>query len=354
MMLEKLLPSFFGLTLLLCSCSSEETVEISALCERDEIGNYVIKWETSPRMEGTVKLYVSNQPDGFDYSRPIDYIPTSSGVTTYVTNDNITRMYFRLTFSDKYTRTLGAREVSTDYIQNFRDLGGYRTASKKELQWGKVYRSGSLTHINDWDSLRLNNLALKTFIDLRAPSEIALAPVSYSPLNVVSIPLVSESLRDIFPRIHSGKMKKGDVYLLLQDRYLRYIDSFDKELKQALELFLDESNYPIVISSSFGKDRAGLLSFFLLYALGVQEEDILHDYLLTNRYLDKKEFAYLVSNSNSSVQETLTSYLLVDEELFSFFTKYINKEFGSTDQYLVKQLGFTKEKQKQLRNILLE
>lgn len=49
-MLGKIL-SLFASVILLVGCSSNAP-DIRAICLRDDIGNYVIKWETDPVMEG--------------------------------------------------------------------------------------------------------------------------------------------------------------------------------------------------------------------------------------------------------------------------------------------------------------
>ena len=93
-MLGKIL-SLFASVILLVGCSSNAP-DIRAICLRDDIGNYVIKWETDPVMEGIVKMTVSDNPDLFTNESPIIYANIKDGVATYITNDNISRKYFRL------------------------------------------------------------------------------------------------------------------------------------------------------------------------------------------------------------------------------------------------------------------
>ena len=69
---------------LLGSCSSNEPT-IHTNCQRDEIGNYILKWEITPSMEGTVSITVSDDPARFD-GPATKYVNIQDGVTTYVTN----------------------------------------------------------------------------------------------------------------------------------------------------------------------------------------------------------------------------------------------------------------------------
>lgn len=52
-----------------------------------------------------------------------------------------------------------------------------------------------------------------------------------------------------------------------------------------------------------GKDRTGIASLFLLYILGVDMNDIFHDYLLSNKYLInvRKENIEYVNNHSGNV-----------------------------------------------------
>ena len=167
MILKRILFLFTSVALL-AGCSSGRAPEIRAICLRDDIGNYIIKWETDPHTDGTMKLYVSDTPNSFDMSRPCSYADINDGRVTYITNDNITRKYFLLSFNDKYYRTVGARSVQMDSVQNLRDIGGYFSEHGNRMTgWGKIFRSGELKALSRNDTIRLDNLTIKTVIDLR-------------------------------------------------------------------------------------------------------------------------------------------------------------------------------------------
>ena len=107
-MLGKLLTLLTGVTLIWTGCSSGSP-DIRAICVRDNIGNYVIKWETNPLMEGSVKVEVSENANRFNGGAPVITANIRDGVATYITTDNLTPKYFRLTFNDRYARIIGAR-----------------------------------------------------------------------------------------------------------------------------------------------------------------------------------------------------------------------------------------------------
>lgn len=351
-MLLKIL-SLFASVAVLAGCTSN-TPEIRAICLRDDIGNYLIKWETYPVIEGTLKMYVSDSPEAFDTSTPAVYANIGDGVTTYVTNDNIKRKYFLLSFNDKYYETVGGRSIVMDSIQNLRDLGGYFTSHNNQMtKWGKIYRSGQLSSMNEWDSIRMENLGIKTILDLRTNNEGAYSPIRYHKANIIHIPIATGNMVDIPERIREGHMRKGDGILYMQDMYLQFLAENNKQFAEVLNQLLNKDNYPILISCSLGKDRVGFLSAMLLASLDVPEETIMKDYVVSNDYINKKEYADMARSLDSDAQETITVLLSANESLMDLVFQQINKEYGSVDKYLSKGLQLTEKKRNQLKDILL-
>ena len=61
--------------------------DIRVVCVRDEVGNYILKWETAPQLKGQVQIYASSTPEEFDMSAPDLSAKIEEGVTTFITND---------------------------------------------------------------------------------------------------------------------------------------------------------------------------------------------------------------------------------------------------------------------------
>jgi protein-tyrosine phosphatase len=95
---------------------------------------------------------------------------------------------------------------------------------KSHTRWGKIYRSGKLSRLSEWDSIRLNNLGIKTIIDLRGTDEIQKSPVLYKKIKVVNIPIPTVDEDHISRLIMEGRMRKGDAILFLQDMYLQFVE----------------------------------------------------------------------------------------------------------------------------------
>ena len=350
-MLVKIL-SIFICTAAFTACSSNAP-EIRALCLRDDIGNYVIKWESNPPMQGNVKLFVSDNPDNFNINTPVGNVNINDGVTTYITNDNMTRKYFMLSFNDKVYQIVGSRGVVMDSIQNLRDLGGYTNNRNLTTRWGKIYRSGKLSRLSEWDSIRLNNLGIKTIIDLRGTDEIQKSPVLYKKIKVVNIPIPTVDEDHISRLIMEGRMRKGDAILFLQDMYLQFVEGNSSQYASVMEQLLNKENYPVLITCSLGKDRSGYVSALILASLGASESTILKDYTSSNDCMDITKIAKMANGLNSDAQETFTALLNADEAYMDLALKKIRKDYGSMDKYLEKEIGMHEKKREKLKEIML-
>lgn len=342
----------FVFSLIFSGCSSERP-DISVVCQRDDIGNYVIKWETYPQMTGTMKLYVTDNPDHFQKSNPVVITDIKEGRATYITNDNITRKYFRLSFNDKYKKDVSSRAVSTEEIQNLRDLGGYQSKNGKTTHWGMVYRSGKLTELSEWDGLRLNSLGIKTIIDLRSEHEAEKFPIQYANANIINIPISTGDISVIFERIREKRLRKGDGIIFMQDLYLQFVKQQSAQFGEALRLLLNEENYPVLFSSSLGKDRSGFLSALLLLALDIPESTVMQDYIASNDFLNLKKFEDMVKGLDTEAQETITLLLTANEMYMDIALNKIKKEYGTYQKFLSKELNLTEKEQAELKEIML-
>ena len=54
--------SWLTVLLVLPSCSGTSPA-ISVVCEENNVGNCIIKWETAPVLKGQVKVYTSTSPE---------------------------------------------------------------------------------------------------------------------------------------------------------------------------------------------------------------------------------------------------------------------------------------------------
>ncbi|MBR5298465.1 MAG: tyrosine-protein phosphatase, partial [Parabacteroides sp.] len=144
----------------------------------------------------------------------------------------------------------------------------------------------------------------------------------------------------------------GVVYM--QDTYLRYMAENSEQFGQALKVFLNKENYPILVNCSMGKDRTGFLMAMLLSALEIPEETILEDYTTSNHYINIKHHAKMAQNLNTDAQETITLLLHANESWLELVFNKIKKEYGSTKKFLSEKLQLSEKEQEQLKDMLLD
>jgi protein-tyrosine phosphatase len=113
-----------------------------------------------------------------------------------------------------------------------------------------------------------------------------------------------------------------------------------------------------VIHCTAGKDRAGMGAALILLALGVPEEMVMEDFLLTNVYTEAKiqrqlTFIWLVSLFRSN-PVAVRPLLGVEPRYLHAGLDAMRERNGSIDAYLRDTLGLTDEKRERLRASLLE
>lgn len=341
--------SFF--ILLFTSCSSERP-EIRALCETNDIGDYIIKWETFPTLDGTVKIYEIS-PDSLKPSKFITEQNTKDGITTIFGNQTNNRRYFELIFPKAYSFHVAERHLKTDKIYNLRDIGGYYTNNRKQIKWGKIYRSSSIASASKKDIEKLNSLGIKTVIDCRTNTEIKKFPVKFKCENTIQIPLRGIDTDFFKEKIKLEEMKRGDVLIMLQDLYVDILEKNTDYFCDLFNILLNENNYPILMHCSLGKDRVGLTTALILSALEVNREQISQDYMLSNNFIDHNSIVANASNLPYDVQEALTALLGSNERTLEYALGKIIKDYGSIINYLEDEVELSNKKRENLKDLLL-
>lgn len=229
------------------------------------------------------------------------------------------------------------RNVKFENILNFRDLGGYRTADGKTVAWRRVFRSGDPRKMTPGDVKKMRDeLGILAVLDLRSPSEFEqtweASLIKEIGASYYNVPYRAEGTSWIEEEkeLLSKSTNMSDIYLFqIRD------NSFGKRVVESLEIIAGSGNCPLVFHCGAGKDRTGILSAFLLSALGVGEEDIVIDYTLTGPFM--KETRALVHKNPAAPEEIKKlpefAWKAAPESMTLFLTA-LKKEYGSPEDYL--------------------
>lgn len=244
------------------------------------------------------------------------------------------------------------RHVPLEGTANFRDLGGYVTADGKHVRQGMLYRSDALDSLtpNDWQKLERLNIARIT--DFRSTKEVRRRPDHLSAAlerRRVHVPL------EYVPRQQeptAGTSTLADIDRALTEFYPRFARESRAEYGAWLKSLLDGSPAaPHVFHCTGGADRTGFGAAVLLMALGVSREQVLEDYLLTNRFLYSPRGHALLGKR---VAGSLPDGVQVQPSYLDAAFDAITADYGSFDAYLRDGLGIDDGMRRRLRQKYLE
>ena len=177
--------------------------------------------------------------------------------------------------------TFAERLVRFDTCFNFRDLGGYETADGGRVRWRTLYRADTLHRLDGEDLDLFLDLGLRTVVDLRSQRELddhgrirhdGVSVVHHVPM----IDVVAGPKRVVEPAPGAEVQSVGEGYVAMADEGRWAIG-------QTVALLTEPGALPAVFHCTAGKDRTGILAAILLSALGVRDEDIVDDYMMTGR-----------------------------------------------------------------------
>lgn len=285
-------------------------------------------------------LYAGSSVENIDLQYPVAEGTTKGNFPINV-NDTA-RSYFQL-ITAKGNAILAEQHLPMTGGYNFRDLGGIRTTEGKYIKWGKVLRSDDLYKLTDADLNYLASIPLATIVDFRAQSEINDAPdripssvrtdflCSITPGQLNSFDLVKELTTE---QMDSAMMDMNRLFVtdtIIINQYRAYFN-----------LLQSEKDIPLMFHCSAGKDRTGMAAALFLYSLGVDEETILNDYLLSNTYLSDK-YASLIAE-----YPRMEPLFVVKPEFLKAGIEQMKKDHGSIENYLTKVLNVDLKRMKEL------
>ena len=346
----QIISAFF--LLIAAGCAS--TVKITSVAEKNKDGDLLLKWEVSPDQEGNINIYSSQSDSDISAFTPIKTSNITDQVTVINPSSPDIREFYILKTTSAYSGIIANRIIEMSNIKNFRDMGGYFTRTDQQMKWGKIFRSGDLSSATLYDQERIRRLNIRTIIDFRSDRTAKRYPILVHPnIRKISLPITPLDDEKINEMMDNEHLTRSDAIRDVQDSYIGIIENYKSVFAEMFNILTDENNYPVLLSGSLGKDRVGLASFFILYAVGIPQNVIIDDYLLSRQTVDISKIAENVKTKPEYFQEAVTALMSVNPAYINYTIDYINQKYGSIDNYLEKELKLTSGKKILLRKYLL-
>jgi len=239
---------------------------------------------------------------------------------------------------------------------NLRELGGYPTEDGTTIKYNKLLRSGDISNLTGNSLSYLKKYGLRYVVDFRSNDEQQTwADTTSDFYKIYSDP--------VYPLKGNGDKLAGIInrnnYSYLGMIYQSVVLDAHGQLayKILFDLLLD-NNLPdqaLLFHCAAGKDRTGIGALLVLKALGVDDETITKDYLLTNlMYEDDSTIEKTLNDKDGNQDINRMNMTKGDLESITSVFKAIDHYYGSFDNYLDKALGIDKDKLAKLKSIYTE
>ena len=227
-----------------------------------------------------------------------------------------------------------ARHLNLSGASNFRDLGGYPTRDGRTVRWRRIFRSNHLGHLTDDDVSVLRELGVRSAFDFRGTEERTAALCGMPEISVHSLPVEPTVVAALRAIAAAGTPLSTDHAVeVMRDSYSGYVQNNTQHFR-TLFAHLLEDRAPLVIHCTAGKDRTGFACALILHALGVPDQTIAEDYLLTNRFYRRDRTA-----SSDLPEEVKQVLARVEASFLAAAFDAIRAGYGDLENYLSDGLG---------------
>ncbi len=244
---------------------------------------------------------------------------------------------------------------------NFRDLGGMAAGAAGRLRRDRIFRSEAVLDPGTEDAAKLEAKAIGLVFDLRSAGECGRAPNRFwagqgaECLNLDLMGSLDASGNPWLAMREDASERGADaamhtLYRGLPQAALGHAATFLRRVA--------DGGVPVLVHCTAGKDRTGFMIAMLLAALGVGNDAILEDYMLSasRKTAAAREAtrAMVASHLGQEISEqALDRLMTVRPSYLAASLATIEGQFGGIDSYLA-QLGFDAVRRAALQDLLLE
>lgn len=266
-----------------------------------------------------------------------------------------------------------------DAIANFRDMGGHTTRDGARVAFGRLFRAGHLAHATQADVSRMRDLDLRKVFDFRTLRDIEHEGSDRLPDTTLHTrlpmpdPAQGQDLRSMIENASPQQMIEnfgdGKAAAMMVEAAGSLVLERASAYRQFLSELAESAAVPALFHCSAGKDRAGWAGSLVLLCLDVDEEQVIEQYLLSNRAMDAirerlqtNRFSQQVKPSESgdvmgnieTWGKVLLPFLEVRREYIEASFAAVRSKWGDFDRYLHEGLCISEAQRNRLKELLLE
>jgi len=254
-----------------------------------------------------------------------------------------------------------------DKLNNIRDLGGERTRDGRVIIPGRLIRSENLLDLPESDINKLEELA-ETVVDFRSGGEHDSRPDSLIPgVSYHHLPIIDKQAAgitreeedvDIFSRMLTDPAGAKQYMCGLYKDFVTSDFSVSQYAK-FVRLVMEKHEKAVLWHCTAGKDRAGMAAVILEEILGVPREDIIEDYLSSNKYLsgDISMLTGFIKKRagicDDSADEALKYLFGAERDYIETFYRTVEERYGDFESFIHEGLGISEDEVEKMRDTYL-
>ena len=240
-----------------------------------------------------------------------------------------------------------SRHLPLATSHNLRDVGGYATADGGRVRWRRLLRADGLHRLTPESQEELIRQGVATIVDLRWPSEIITHPNVFAGSTRVRyqhLPVWDDSVPfTALPRTNT-------------ETYRMMLDTRGASFRAIVSALAAPGGLPAVVHCAAGKDRTGVVVALALATVGVPNETIVEDYVLSNHYLAAGGFYEEIRQrvlARGESWEQVEPLLYCAPEHMALTLAHLEERYGGAERYLL-GIGVTPAELATLREALVE
>jgi len=241
-----------------------------------------------------------------------------------------------------------SRHIDFEGVHNFRDFGGYPTASGRGLKRGLLYRSANHARATEADLAALRDLGVAVIVDLRRTVEREREPSRRWPdfaAEVIESDIegfeVDWAASLVASDLSAEWFRKDGVEFYRHAVHApRYVELFRRYFQA-----LARAEGPVLVHCAAGKDRTGIVCALTHHVAGVSREDMFADYLLTNDPARAERRVRFLTNfiteqtGRAPDEAAVRVAIAAHEDYLETAFAAMSATHGSIDGYLEEALG---------------